>query len=240
MTDLQAILDKGGPWEQARIIGGQLLIQGDCREVMAVLGGAYDAICTDPPYGMDFRSNYRKVRHAAIANDRDESALDWACRLDAPHSKYVWMRWDNLPRVPMPRSLITWVKNNHSMGDLDHEHGRKTEVCGFYKGDGHFWPASRPTDVLTCARTGNEHHPTEKPVALMMEVVQWTAGVVVDCFMGSGTTLVACQRLGRQGIGIELDPDYYAIGCKRVQEVVNNPPLFTPAPPKPTQDAMDL
>ena len=52
--------------------------------------------------------------------------------------------------------------------------------------------------------------------------------------------LVACQRLGRQGIGIELDPDYWEISCKRVQEVVNNPPLFTIAPPKPTQDTMDL
>ena len=85
-------------------------------------------------------------------------------------------------------------------------------------------------------------HPTQKPIALM----EWCLGflpdarTILDPFMGSGTTLVACQRLGRQGIGIELDADYYAIACKRVQEVVNNPPLFTPAPPKPTQGAMDL
>ena len=51
MTDLQAILDKGGPWQQARIIGDQLLIQGDCREVMAVLPKV-DAVVTDPPFGI--------------------------------------------------------------------------------------------------------------------------------------------------------------------------------------------
>ena len=242
MTDLQAILDKGGPWQQAQIIGGQLLIQGDCLEVMAVLGGSYDSICADPPYGMEFRSNHRRAKHRSIANDDSVDLLQWSCSLDAPHSKYLWMRWDNLIDIPMPKSLVTWVKNNHSMGDLEHEHGRQTEVCAFYAGPDHFWPRQRPTDVIACARTGNEHHPTEKPVSLMGRVVEWTAGVVLDCFMGSGTTLVACQRLGRQGIGIELDESYFEIAAKRVEEACRQPDLFVtpPAPPKPTQEGFDL
>lgn len=61
---------------------------------------------------------------------------------------------------------------------------------------------------------------------------------ILDPFMGSGTTLVACQRLGRQGIGIELDPGYFDTACARVQAVVDNPPLFIPDAPKPVQEAM--
>ena len=86
-------------------------------------------------------------------------------------------------------------------------------------------------------------HPSQKP----LKVMEWSigqisdvSGTILDPFMGSGTTLVACQRLGRQGIGIELDADYFEIACKRVQEVVNNPPLFTPAQPKPKQESMEI
>ena len=219
-------------------IGGQRLILGDCRDIIG--GLEFDAIYTDPPYGMEFLSNFRTTKHKAIANDKTADLLAWACGIDTPHSKYIWMRWDNLKAVPMPRSLITWVKNNHSMGDLEHEHGRQTEVCAFYKGPEHRWPAQRPTDVVTCPRTGNEHHPTEKPVQLMCSVIGWTAGAILDPFMGSGTTLVACQRLGRQGIGIELDPDYFAIACKRVDEATRQPDLFVDAAPKQVQEGMDL
>ena len=59
--------------------------------------------------------------------------------------------------------------------------------------------------------------------------------------MGSGTTLVACQRLGRSGTGIELDPEYFAIACKRVDEATRQPDLFvTPPPTKPVQEGFDL
>ena len=211
-------------------IGDCRLILGDSMSIAPLLG--FDSIATDPPYGMAFRSNHRIQRHKAIENDGTIEALVWACSLPVIHSKYVWMRWDNLREVPMPRSLITWVKNNHSMGDLDHEHGRKTEVCGFYKGPSHFWPKTRPVDVVNFPRTGNEHHPTEKPVALMCEVVGWTHGAILDPFMGSGTTLVACAKLGRKGIGIELDPDYFQIACERVQKAYDQPDLFV-EPPKP-------
>lgn len=219
-------------------IGDCRLILADCRDVLD--GLAYDAICTDPPYGMEFRSNHRAVKHKAIANDGATDLLRWACDLPASHSKYVWMRWDNLRDVPMPRSLITWVKNNHSMGDLDHEHGRKTEVCAFYNGPQHVWPSYRPNDVVMCPRTGNEHHPTEKPVALMVEVVGWTRGAVLDPFAGSGTTGVACAKLGRPFVGVEIDPDHFETACRRVEEAYRQPSLFIPQPPKPEQKALDL
>ena len=213
-------------------IGDCRLILGDCLEVMPGLGKV-DAVVTDPPYGINFCSNHRTDKHKPIANDAGVELLQWACELKFLHSAYIWMRWDNLKDVSAPRSLITWVKNNHSMGDLEHEHGRKTEVCAFYRGADHFFPSGRPTDVVMGSRTGNNYHPTEKPVDLMPNVIEWTSGCVVDPFMGSGTTLVACAKIGRKGIGIELDPDYFQIACDRVQKAYDQPDLFV-APPKPS------
>ena len=226
------------PWSRKEVIGDCTLYLGDCAEILPAL--QFDSIATDPPFGMSFCSNYRTVKHRAIAADDTTDLLHWTCAIPARHSKYVFMRWDNLREVPMPRSLITWVKNNHSMGDLDHEHGRQTEVCAFYPGPDHRWPKLRPTDVVSCPRTGNGFHPTEKPVGLMRIVVGWTEGVVLDCFMGSGTTLVACAKLGRKGIGIEIDPDYFDTACKRVEEAYRQPDFFV-APPDPAkQEAFEI
>ena len=225
--------------KRVEVIGGQTLILGDSLEVMPVLG-RFDAVVTDPPYGMAFQSNRRTIKHRAIANDTTLDLLRWACEIDVAHSRYVWMRWDNLKDIPMPRSLITWVKNNHSMGDLEHEHGRKTEVCAFYRGPDHRWPSQRPVDVVSCPRTGNGHHPTEKPIQLIREVVEWTIGRVADPFMGSGTTLVACQKMGRQGTGIEIDPEYWTVACERVHKAWQQADLFiqSPTAPEPQQERL--
>jgi DNA modification methylase len=66
------------------------------------------------------------------------------------------------------------------------------------------------------------------------------AKTILDPFMGSGTTLVACAKLGRKGIGIELDPDYFDIACRRVEQAYRQPDLFIPQPPTPKQEALDL
>jgi DNA modification methylase len=67
-------------------------------------------------------------------------------------------------------------------------------------------------------------------------------GIILDPFMGSGTTLVACQRLGRHGIGIELDPEYFDIACRRVDQATRQPDLFIapPAKPAPAQEGLAL
>jgi site-specific DNA-methyltransferase (adenine-specific) len=220
------------------VIGGCELWLSDCREVID--GLSFDSVATDPPFGMNFQSNHRLEKHAKIASDDTAELLRWACEIEVRHSRYVWMRWDNLRDVPMPRSLITWVKNNHSMGDLEHEHARQTEVCAFYKGPEHSWPSYRPNDVIKANRTGNNFHPTEKPVPLMCEVVSWTAGTVLDPFMGSGTTGVACARLGRKFIGIEIDETHFAAACKRIEKAYAQGDLFIAPPPKPEQQGMDL
>ena len=211
------------------IIGNATLYLGDAREVVPSLGGGIDAVVSDPPYGMNFRSNYRNDRHEDIANDSNDALLQWACRLEPRHSSYLFCRWDNLFAVPKPRSLVTWIKNNHSMGDLEHEHGRQTEVALFYPGPEHDFPSGRPTDVIKAPRTGNGHHPTEKPVQLMRAFIEWTRGTVLDPFMGSGSTGVAAAQIGRSFIGIECAPKYFDIACHRIEQAQRQGDLFVGA-----------
>jgi len=219
-------------------IGDCRLILGDATEIVPILKG-FDAVVSDPPFGMKFRSNYRTVKHADIANDYDTTLLEWACGIPAAHSRYIFCRWDNLRDIPKPKSLVTWVKNNWSMGDLDHEHGRQTEVAAFYPGPDHDFPKGRPSDVIHAPRTGNEHHPTEKPVQLMAAIVEWTRGTVLDPFMGSGSTGVACARLGRPFIGIELEPGYFEIAVRRIKEAHARPDMFAaPRAEQPKQETL--
>lgn len=206
-------------------IGNATLYLGDCREILPTLPPV-DALVTDPPYGMAFRSNYRATKHADISGDKTEELLAWSCGIPASHSRYIFCRWDNLYSCPKPRSLVTWVKNNWSMGDLEHEHARQTEVMLFYPGPGHFFPRGRPQDVIRAPRTDNDNHPTEKPVQLMQAVIEWTGGTVCDPFMGSGTTGVAALRLGRKFIGIELDPIHFDTACRRITAASNQPDMF--------------
>lgn len=210
---------------------GVTLWRGDCREVLPMVGKV-DAVVTDPPYGMEFRSNHRLVKHDAIANDEAEWPLEFAVSIPVGHSSYIFCRWDNLitGNMPKPKSLVTWVKNNWSMGDLEHEHARQTEVALFYPGPDHFFPNGRPTDVVNAPRTQNEFHPTEKSVSLMTFVCRWTNGVIFDPFMGSGTTGVAAVSLGRQFVGIELDQRYFDIACKRISKALSQQDMFVDKP----------
>ena len=206
------------------IIGNATLYLGDCRDIVPHI--QFDSVASDPPYGMSFQSNHRAVQHRAIANDDNEELLLWACSLRPRHSSYLFCRWDNLLQVPKPKSCVTWVKNNWSMGDLEHEHARQTEIALFYPGPEHDFPKGRPTDMIKAPRTGNDHHPTEKPVQLMMAMLEWTRGTVLDPFMGSGTTGVAAARLGRPFVGIEIDPAYFDIACRRIEDAQRQGDMF--------------
>ena len=207
----QPVTRHGDVWE----LGQHRLVCGDCRVCRP--DGKVGTVITDPPYGMSFRSNHREERHEKIAGDGDTALLAYACTLPASHSKYIWCRWDNVADVPMPKSLITWVKNNWSMGDLDHEHARQTEVCLFYPGDEHAWPNGRPRDVVMHDRTGNDLHPTQKPVTLLAEVIGWTKELIHEPFAGSGTTLIAAEQLNRPVFGVEISPAYCDVIVERWQ-----------------------
>ena len=197
-------------------LGEHRLMCGSCRDIP--LEWEWESVVSDPPYGMSFQSNHRKEKHDSISGDNDEDLLRWACDLPGEHSKYLWCRWDNIASCPKPKSLITWVKNNWSMGDLEHEHGRQTEVALFYAGANHVWPKKRPPDVIEAKRTGNELHPTQKPVDLMETIVSWTKGVVFEPFAGSGTTLMACEKSKRKCLAVELQPKYCDVIIKRWED----------------------
>lgn len=203
---------------------------GDAREILGTLDEV-DSCVTDPPFGMGFQSNHRIVDHKPIAGDGCEGLLMLATQIPVRHSRYVFCRWDNLSIIK-PRSLITWVKNNWSMGDLDHEHARQTEVIAFWPGPDHAWPDKRPADVIHHPRSGNVNHPTEKTESLMEEVCGWTSGTILDPFMGSGTTGVAAVRLGRKFIGIEIDEGYCKIAVRRIREAEQAFALFDPPVPE--------
>ena len=209
-------------------IGLATLYLSDCAEILPTLGKV-DAVVTDPPYGMKFQSNHRLVKHEKIANDKSPElaveVIKWAIE-NTSHSVYAFGRWDNIYDYPKPKSLITWVKNNWSMGDLEHEHARQTEVAFFYAGQNHRFPKQRPTDVIQWARTNNEYHPTEKPIGLMERFCDWTEGVILDPFMGSGTTGVAAVQMGRKFIGIEREPKYFEIACQRIEMAQAQERLF--------------
>ena len=221
-------------------IGDATLYLGDCMDILNTLP-LVDSVITDPPYGMNFQSNYRLEKHMKIAND-DSSfianrVIHWSIQ-NASHSIYAFGRWDNITDYPKPKSLITWVKNNWSMGDLEHEHARQTEVAFFYALKDHFFPKQRPTDVIEWARTKNEFHPTEKPVGLMCKFIEWTSGIILDPFMGSGTTGVASIQMGRKFIGIEREPKYFDIACQRIEQAVSQPRLFEDVRPKQEQTSL--
>jgi site-specific DNA-methyltransferase (adenine-specific) len=250
VTDLDAILAAGGPWKRAVRIGDQLLIEGDCREVMAALPKV-DAVVTDPPYGIvlgntkgsggahglsleayaSYADSYENYVHQIVP------ALTLAIRQSDRTAFFIGPHIHELPKF----DALGGVYCSAATGR--HQWGFKNFLPVLLYGT---YPdlqsgAKLPTVLASNETAEKNGHPVPKPVGWMCWLVALTTRhgeTVLDPFMGSGTTLVACQRLGRQGIGIELDPGYFDIACRRVQEVVNNPPLFTPAPPRPMQEQL--
>jgi site-specific DNA-methyltransferase (adenine-specific) len=200
--------------------GGITIYHADCRDVLPTLGPV-DLVVTDPPYGMEFRSNYRLEPHSRIQGDGCLDVATIAAAIEkAENAAYVFCRWDNLPAMPPPRSVIAWVKNNWSMGDLEHEHGRQWECICFYPQRGHRF-VTRIPDVIRADRTGNTLHPTQKPTDLLKKIIVANAGeTILDPYAGSGSTLVAAFALGKSAVGIEIEERYCEIAAKRLSQQV--------------------
>ena len=122
---------------------------------------------------------------------------------------------------------------------------KNLEFTGFfYKGKAFYINDCGSKQLIKVPLPMSDLHPTVKPVELMQHYIGNSTQVVqtiLDPFMGSGTTLVACKKMGRKGTGIELDPDYFDIACKRVDEATRQPDLFVEPPaPRPTQKDFEI
>ena len=206
-------------------IGGQRLILGDCLEVMRELG-RFDAVVTDPPYGIDYgKQGSFSASHGWGAwrenvtwdAQRPERGIFDSIR-EISKEQIIWGGNYFTDYLPATMRWLIWDKGQRDFSLAD------CEVA---------WTSQeKAMRIFNYARAkamqDGKQHPTQKPVALM----EWCLGflpdatTILDPFMGSGTTLVACQRMGRLGAGIELDPEYFDIACKRVEEAASQPDLF--------------
>ena len=144
----------------------------------------------------------------------------------ARNGAYVFCRWDNLMEIPKPKSVIAWVKNNWSMGDLKHEHGRQWEAIAFYPYHDHKF-IKRIPDVINIKRTGNNLHPTEKPPCVIKILLEANEGKsVLDPFLGSGSTAIAAYDTRFDFVGCEIDKDYYDVAVKRFENHKKQLQLF--------------
>ena len=120
----------------------------------------------------------------------------------------------------------------------------QTDVYGEMRGDCAYDSDERyPNSVITFSSDtqNSSFHPTQKPVGLLeylLKTYTLPGQTVLDFTMGSGTTLVACQKLGRLGTGIEIDPEYWTVACERVHKAWQQADLFVQQPPSATQEVL--
>lgn len=217
---------------------GIVIYHGDCREILPSLP-KIDLVLTDPPYGIDYQSARRIDWQRKDKIHGDDSFPSWIFDEIKPSiAMMVWCRWDTLSEMPKPKSFIVWDKGNHSMGDLNHEFGRRWEGCAFYPGPEHKF-TKRPVDIIFANRVSPDQliHPNEKPISALSPLIQCHEPcTITDPFCGSGSTLVAAKHLGREAIGIEIEEKYCEIAAKRLQQEILSLD-FTPPPP-PTQEVL--
>lgn len=217
------------------------LVQGDClREFFNIDSNSVDALITDPPYGIDFQScrTEKASRKSKIANDKAPFVwfLPQAYRVLKPDGCIlVFCRWDvqDAFKTAMQwagfkvKSSIVWDREVHGMGDTKSAFAPMHDTILFGTKGFYAFPGNRPKDVLRFPRVPPIHlqHPNEKPLELMEALITTTTrpgDIVCDPFMGSGTTGVACARLGRKFIGLELDAQYFQISKERIGAVQAN------------------
>lgn len=218
----------------------------DCLPLIsAAPAGSVDAIITDPPYGVKYASNRRRVRGTVIAGDI-QPTLGWlriAYRiLTVPGVLLLFTRWDVWDQWFQAalwsgfdvRNMIVWAKNRHTAGDLKRSAGHQHELImlatkGDWKGP---WaddpPADRrPTDLIVQPRGSalRPLHPNEKPLGLMRRLIlvyTRKSDLILDPFAGSGSTLVAAAEMGRRLVGFEISEHY----CRRASIRLNQTGLL--------------
>jgi site-specific DNA-methyltransferase (adenine-specific)/modification methylase len=214
------------------IIGDCTLYQGDCLEILPTLGKV-DAVVTDPPYGIG--ENSKKVAsRGKLAAPKDYGHFDWdQTPASAAHiaamvscSQHQIIFGGNYFDLPPTTCWLVWDKKNGTNDFADCELAW-TNLQKAVRRIEWLWNGM--------IRKGDDvrEHPTQKPLG----VIEWCirqlpddAQTILDPFMGSGTTGVACAKMGRKFIGIELEPKYFDIACKRIEDAYRQPDMFVEPP----------
>lgn len=234
-------------WREEQI-GDARLILGDCREVLPTLGKV-DAVVTDPPYGINQDRGMGEagydgfgagVKRAPRVYDgkwdaAPPSSETLALILGASELHIIWGGNYFSDKLPASQKWLWWDKlqtmPSYSDGELAWTSLPGTSTKKFvYNGSG------------VMARERDREHPTQKPIELMKWCIGFlpVAKTILDPFMGSGTTGVACAKLGRKFIGIEIEPKYFEIACRRIDEAYKQGDMFIERPKPTKQEAMPL
>ena len=195
--------------------GDCVIYHGDCRDIIG--GLTFDVIATDPPYGIDFDG----YNHGKVEGDADDEMVLWLLvNVETPLTVFGANHFPE--SLPSRGAWSCWDKRTNE--NADRMFGSPFEMV-WASGD------DRPGKMYRIMHGGvvnadgagvKRQHPTQKPVTLMKRVIaDWSPpGVILDPFMGSGTTLRAAKDLGRKSIGIELDERYCEIAATRLAQGV--------------------
>ena len=230
-------------------IGDATLYLGDAIEILPSLSGI-EAIITDPPYSSGGYQESGKAsgsigsdgvekwggERPAIAGDNLSTRgylrlIKRICRATKAREIYIfcdWRMWTYTTDAMedgffRPRSMIVWNKGQPGMGVG--WRGQHELIAYGLRGPAKAGPGKG--NVLSIGRSGNPDHPTQKPVLVLEELLKGSdSHMILDPFMGSGTTGVACANLGRKFIGIEIEPKYFDIACERIAAAYAQGRLF--------------
>ena len=219
------------------IIGACTIYNADCREVLPTLPPDV-AVVSDPPYGMGWDTDSTRFTGGQRVG-RGEGRSDWgSIRQDSePFNPEPWLRFKEVvlwganhyaAKLPIGTTLV-WLKKAPHLFETflsDAEVGWQRGGYGVYCHFEQFPPPSRMAE-----NAGTTAHPTQKPIGLMSWCIERTKGhTILDPFMGSGTTGVACVKLGRRFIGVEIEEKYFSIACRRIEAATRQGDLFIEQP----------
>lgn len=210
------------------------------RHGKTLRGGVINLLLTDPPYGVSYVGKTKDA--LTINNDSMEDegfeeflydAFNGCMEHMAPGASFYIFHADSRGGVfrnacaradMVVRECLVWVKNTMVMGRQDYQWKHEPCLYGWKEGGAHSWYSDRKqTTVLEFDRpTRNAEHPTMKPVSLIAYLIQNSSkqgDVVLDCFGGSGSTLIACEQMGRTCYTMELDPHYCDVIIQRWEDL---------------------
>lgn len=214
------------------VIGNATLYLGDCREVLPTLGKV-DAVVTDPPYGIAYKSSHQNSIDYGLI-EGDSKGFEPQHLLSFPEV-ILWGGNNFAPSLPVG-GWIVWDKRLSEAADKILGSPFELAWCSrrkLFKIIRLLHGGAKNADALN-GDVANEprYHPTQKPVRLMKRCLEFfsTAQVVLDPYMGSGSTGIACHEARRSFIGIEIESKYFEIACRRIEQAQKQGRLNLEAP----------